>query len=626
MKQKFDLIVVGGGHAGIEAALAALRLGCKVALASNNLSRLGYMSCNPSIGGLGKGHMVREVDALGGAMGLAADTSRLQFKKLNAKKGPAVRGSRVQCDKFLYTKFMLQHLKAQNLKILDCEVQKLILKQGRCSGVVTKAGEDIFSKSVVICTGTFMRAVLHFGLKQIPGGRVGDKATWGLSDQLVQFGFEVARLKTGTPPRIAANSVKWSDLEPQWGDKDHESFHFKHSIKGFVSKNKTLPCYLTYTNSKTHDIINQNLKSSPLHKGIIKGIGPRYCPSIEDKIERFPQKNMHQSFLEPEGVGSELIYVQGLSTSLPEEVQYKFLRTMPGLDQVKIVQPGYAVEYDFIVPTQLKTTLETKNIEFLYLAGQVNGTSGYEEAAAQGLWAGACAALKIKQKEAFFLKRSEAYMGVLVDDLITKGVREPYRMMTSRAEHRLCLREDNVFERLAQKSFKYGLISPKDFALIEDVLTQRAKARTFLNSKFVVPSSANNSALQKLSTQPIKKPCTLAEILKRNGLSYKDLQVFGAPRLADYVYYAVEVEVKYEGYIKRQEEFIAQLARVEKAVLPLDLDYSKVPGLSSEEIEKLQKIKPHNLAQAGRIEGVNPSALQTLVVYIKTQSCAKRLS
>lgn len=626
--ESFDVLVVGAGHAGVEAALAASRMGLKTLIATNNLDRISYMSCNPSIGGLAKGHMVREIDALGGKMGEAADETCIQFKRLNTRKGPAVRGSRAQCDKALYSLFMKNALiKTKNLKVLNLEIKNLLLKNKTCIGVLTKDKTKIISKTVILTTGTFMRGTLHFGEKTLDGGRVGDKATVGLSDQLKEEGFPVLRLKTGTPPRLKASSINWNQTKKQTGDKNFYPFSFRSEKK---LKHPQVPCYLVYTNEKTHKIIRENLPLSPLFSGKIQGVGPRYCPSVEDKIIRFEDKKQHQSFLEPEGLNTDWIYVQGLSTSLPESIQYKFLNTIPGLEKVKILQPGYAVEYDFIEPTGLYPSLETRRLSSLFLAGQVNGTSGYEEAAAQGLMAGINASLKVLNRSPFVLKRNEAYIGVLIDDLVYKGTREPYRMMTSRAEHRLVLREDNTLERLSEKGFQIGTLSKDHFKIAKKLMQKRKALKKVLFQNELVPSKKVQIKLSKIQSPMIKKPIKFRDLLKRKEIRFDHLKEFFEEKKEKTffeslgwnekdVFEPVEIAIKYSGYIQREKELIEKIKKLEAIPLPSDVKYKEIVGLSLEEREKLSYYKPKNLAQAKKISGVNPSAIQSLVIYLKGQ-------
>jgi tRNA uridine 5-carboxymethylaminomethyl modification enzyme len=615
--QEFDVVVVGGGHAGIEAAAAAARLGCSTLLLTQNLDTIGQMSCNPAVGGLAKGHMVREIDALGGLMGENTDATGIQFRMLNANKGPSVRAPRAQSDKKAYQFRMKAVLEATpGLALLQGNVAKILVNEDGACGIETNLGLRLKGKSVVITTGTFMRGLLHVGLQNVAGGRMGD-APSTLSDDLRALGFEVGRFKTGTPCRINGRSIDFSKCERQDGDEPPPRFSYlEGEIKGdlpFTLNRGTagmfhveqIPCWITATTNKTHEIIRGNLDKSPMYSGKIEGVGPRYCPSIEDKVVRFAEKERHQLFLEPEGRQTHEYYVNGVSTSLPFEVQYAFIRTIPGLENAEIVRPGYAVEYDFCPPTQLRLTLETKLIPRLYFAGQINGTSGYEEAAAQGLMAGTNAALRLQGKKEFILGREEAYIGVLVDDLVTKGTQEPYRMFTSRAEYRLLLRQDNADLRLARKGYNAGLISGERWSQVE------AKQQQIEDAK-------REAASRRLDGQ------RLDQLLRRPEFGCDDIPGDLITRYSRQIWEQVETDSKYEGYIRRQEGAIAKAHRAESRFLPPELDYGQIAGLRAEARQKFLKIRPATLGQAGRISGITPADIALVTIFLEKQSGLNR--
>ncbi len=613
-----QVIVIGAGHAGCEAALAAARMGCRTLVLTANIDTIGLMSCNPSIGGVGKGHLVKEIDALGGEMGKAADHAAIQFRRLNTRKGAAVQATRIQADRQSYRSYMKKALESEtNMDIKQRMVEGFLVEGDRIAGVKTNLGEHFYADAVVVTPGTFPNGLIHIGATKISSGRAGEAAATGISESFGSIGFKVGRLKTGTPPRLDGRTIKWDMLEEQPGDKNPKPFSFTNSI---IDRDQ-LPCHITYTNKKTHEVINNNLHKSPLYSGEIKGVGPRYCPSIEDKIVKFPDKDRHQVFLEPDGLNTYEIYPNGISTSLPLEVQYELVRTIDGLDQVEIMRPGYAVEYDYVDPTQLKPTLETKLIDNLYFAGQINGTTGYEEAGSQGLVAGINAALRVKGEDPFILDRSQAYIGIMVDDLVTKGVDEPYRMFTSRAEYRLVLREDNADMRLGELGYKIGLLKEEDYLKFE--VRKKAVRQEFerLENTKVVPNSKINEILISLGASPIKKPHSLKELLRRPEITYQDLKFFELNTdlnpITDDVISQIEMDVKYEGYIKRQAEQIDKFKRLEDFIIPESFSYNDIPGLSNEIVQRLSDIRPGSLGQATRISGVTPAAISVLMVYLK---------
>jgi len=614
MAQNYDVIVVGAGHAGCEAALAAARMGCRALLLTLNLDAVAQMSCNPAIGGLAKGHLVREIDALGGEMARNIDATGIQFRVLNTKKGPAVRASRAQADRVLYRARMKQVIETQSgLDLKQGQVVRLLVEAGRVAGVVTRDGLRFMAPAVILTTGTFMRGLIHVGLVHYPGGRAGEPPSEGLSDHLRELGFTVGRLKTGTPPRLSAATIDFSVLEEQPGDPKPRPF----SADTTSIDRPQVSCHITYTNLRTHDVIRSGLDRSPLYSGIIEGVGPRYCPSIEDKVVRFPDKDQHQIFLEPEGLSSREIYPNGVSTSLPVDVQLAYLRTMKGLERVEIMRPGYAIEYDYVDPIQLQPSLETKPLPGLYHAGQINGTSGYEEAAAQGLLAGMNAALQVKGHKPVIIGRDRGYLGVLVDDLVNLGAREPYRMFTSRAEYRLLLREDNADQRLSPIGRKAGLLSDARWEKFSRKLENLEFGSRRLREIRLAPG--NRDALERLRLQDLKNGASLEELLRRPEISFGDLD-FLDPVLAglsDEVRDELEIGIKYAGYIRRQQEQVERFRRLEDLGIPTGFDFEAVHGLSAEVREKLKLVAPRTLGQAGRIPGVTPAAIAILAVLLR---------
>ena len=613
---RYDLIVVGGGHAGCEAANIAAKLGSKVLMVTMNMETIAKMSCNPAMGGVAKGQIVREIDALGGLSGIVSDYSMMQFRMLNRSKGPAMWSPRTQNDRTLFSLKWRELLEKNfNIDFIQSSVNQVVIEKNRVVGVKTTSGVVYFGETVVLTSGTFMNGVIHVGRQQTKGGRMGDNASYGITEQLVGLGFEAGRMKTGTPPRVDGRTINYSVLEEQKGDKSPMCFSFRKPTK--IKKQHS--CHITYTNEKVHDILRASFEDSPLFNGAIKGVGPRYCPSVEDKVNRFAERNRHQIFVEPEGWNTYETYINGFSTSLPQNVQYEALREIKGFEKAKIFRPGYAIEYDFFYPTQLKLTLETKGVKNLFFAGQINGTTGYEEAACQGLMAGINAHQLINNKEPFVLKRNEAYIGVLIDDLINKGTKEPYRMFTSRAEFRILLRQDNADTRLMPMAKKLGTISNEEYAIMATKRERVDEIKKTLKKKTVKPKDAN-PVLTKLKTNELPQNYIIEKVLARPQISYKNLMEIDSVnvllnKFSSEELEQAEIQIKYKSYIEAEKENVKRLLKLENKKLSKDYNYSKVKSLSLEAIDKLNKIKPTNIGQASRISGVSPADISVLIVH-----------
>ncbi|MCD9618393.1 tRNA uridine-5-carboxymethylaminomethyl(34) synthesis enzyme MnmG [Chryseobacterium gleum] len=613
----YDVIVVGAGHAGCEAAAAAANLGSKTLLITMNMQTIGQMSCNPAMGGIAKGQIVREIDAMGGYSGIVADKSAIQFKMLNLSKGPAMWSPRTQNDRMLFAEeWRLALENTPNLDFFQDMVKQLIVENNKVTGVVTSLGIEIKGRSVVLTNGTFLNGLIHVGDKQLGGGRMGEPRAFGITEQLVTLGFEAGRMKTGTPPRVDGRSLDYSKMEEQKGDQNPQKFSYLDTPK----LTKQLSCHIVYTNETVHDILREGFDRSPMFNGTIQSLGPRYCPSIEDKINRFAERNRHQLFVEPEGWKTVEIYVNGFSSSLPEDVQIKAMKHIPGFENVKVFRPGYAIEYDYFPPTQLKHTLETKIIDNLYFAGQINGTTGYEEAAGQGLIAGINAHNKVHEKDEFILNRDEAYIGVLIDDLITKGTEEPYRMFTSRAEYRLLLRQDNADIRLTEKAYQLGLAKEDRLRRVETKVSESQSLEEFLRETSLKPGIIN-PVLESIESSPVDQAYRAAQILTRPNMTLEKLDEIDfikevSEQYSDEVREQAEINIKYKGYIEKEKENVAKLNRLENIKIPEDFDYSKLSSLSAEAKQKMSNVRPKTIAQAGRISGVSPADINVLLVYL----------